>query len=456
MRVLLRLLQSKLGIVVLTMIAKTTYDLSYLHLVSPFFSWTPAYYPLFPNFTSVIESYLLCILLSLVVPRRMKKPSDFMLTFLGIAVILPMLTLHGLAGMNRLYTYMTLLVYLLINAVILVFPRVRLPMLHFGFNLARLCTIAVFITVSALIVSVIGIQHFDLSNILRYDKMVQIRELIINHNLNKNTMIAYLYFWQFIVFIPTLIVTFLEEKRWVAASAFVIAQILLTGLTARRHTIAILPILLGTYLLSKKPRLAPSLMIASFPVLVGITTIISLWFPDLRIIGTWMERFLFVPARLNYAYYEFFAREGHVYLTSTKIPVPLQYPFDMIPPKLIAYYILHNPKTVSSAGFLATSFMHAGFLGMIIFGFLVALLMRFADSLVVNRMPLAVGTALSMIVFYGLFMGAELTQWLLTFGGGLLFIMLFLIGTRGASKINRKTAQHVSPWNPLPSRHAQR
>lgn len=425
-----RFLGSRLGVIILTIALKMTYDLSYAYLVSPFFSWTPAYYPFSPNSIALLESYFLAIVLGLMIPRQLRQPSDLLLAFLGSVVILPMLTLHGLAGQDqyRAYTYMTILVYVLILSAVSVFPRVKFPVLRFGVALAKLLSIVTSIIIVIILASAIGLQAINPILFLDYGKMVEIRESVVEVALREHTILAYFYFWLFIVFLPTLIAVVLDKRKYVTFSLLVTGVILLTGITARRHTLAVVPVLLGTYLISRKPRLAPSLMILGFTIIVGAITIVSLEVPDLRIVGTWIERFFFVPPRLDYAYYDFFSRSGFVYLTSTGLPIPLEYPFEMIPERLVGLYVLQNPLTVASAGFLATSFMHAGFSGMMIFGLVVALLLKLCDSLVVHRIPLASGTALAMVVFSGLFRGADLTQWLLTFGGVLCFIMLFLLG----------------------------
>ncbi|RLF04463.1 MAG: hypothetical protein DRJ64_06895 [Thermoprotei archaeon] len=426
----LRFIESRFAILSFTVILKLAYDMAYTYLISRFFSWTPTYYPFSLNSFKLVESYALTVFLGLVVPRQLKKPSDLLLTFLATAVVLPMLTLYGLANRDSMYTYMAVLVFLLIRVVMYIFPNIRVPVVHSGWKIALLTSLLAVIGITCSLFLTIGFQHFDLSTIFDYSKMVSIRREVVRATLERHTLLAYLYFWNFIVFLPTLLVILLHRRRFALAGIFTIGQILLTGITARRHTLVVLPVLLGTYMISKKPRLAPSLMILGFIGIVSVVTFVSLHVPSVRIVGTWMERFFFVPPRLNYAYFEFFSSAGHVYLTSTKIPIPLEYPFDMIPERLVGTYILLSPKTVSSAGFMATSYMHAGFIGMVIFSSVVAFLLKLVDSLVVHRIPLEVGTALSMVVFSGLFRGADLTQWLLTFGGAPLLLLLALIGER--------------------------
>lgn len=426
---LAHILQSRPTFVILTLMLKVAYDLSYVYLISPYFSWTPAYYPFSANTTKIAESYVLAVVITLTLPCRARQPSDFVMLFLGTAVILPMLTLYGLANRDCAYTYMALLTYFVILVTVVVFPRVRIGIFRSGFNLAMIVSGVLAIAVVLLLIQKVGLEHFNL-RFWDYANMIQIRRFVVQSQLEENACLAYLYFWLFIVFIPTLMMGLLAKRRHRSFVMLLLIQILLTGLTARRHTLAVIPVLLGTYVIAKKRRLAPTLMVLGFLGIVAITTLLSLSMPDFRVVGTWMERFFFVPPRVNYAYYEFFSHAGYVYLSSTKLPSPIAYPFEMIPERMVGYYVFRSSTTVSSGGFLATSYMHFGFMGMVMFGIVVGALLRLADSLTVGRMPLTMGVPLSMVIFNGLLRGADLTTWLLTFGGLVSIMMLFLLGTR--------------------------
>jgi hypothetical protein len=420
--------QPRIILILLILMLKIVYDLSYIYLVSYYFSWTPAFYPLSMNITKIVESYILTVVMALTLPCRTKQPSHFVMLFLGTVVILPMLTLYGLADRERAYIYMTILTYFVILATTIVFPRVKIGVFGHGFKFAMIVSGALVIVVIFLLVQKVGLEHFDL-RFWNYPQMVQNRWLV-QSKLEENTYLAYLYFWMFIVFLPTLMIGSLAKGRYASFTILLLIQIILTGLTARRHTLAVIPVLLGTYMIAEKERLAPMLMVLGFAGIVTITTLISLIIPDLRVVGTWMERFFFVPPRVNYAYYEFFSVAGHVYLSSTKLPSPIAYPFEMTPEMMVSYYIFLNPESVASCGFIGTSYMHMGFPGMVIFGMIVGILLRLADSLTVRRMPLKVGASLSMVMFDGLLRGADLTTWLLTFGGLAGITVLFLLGSR--------------------------
>lgn len=426
----IQFLQS-LGFMFVVLVLKVVYDLAYAYLISPYFSWTIPTYPMLPNAVKVAESYVLTLMVALTFPRQAKKPSDFIMLFFGTAVILPMLTLYGLADRDHHYTYMVFLTYLVVLTVVKALPGLRIPVVRGGFKLAVISAeIATMVTLLSLVLTV-GLQHFNL-RFWDYASMVQNR-LIIQSRLDQTDILKYFYFLVFIVFMPTIIITALAKRRYFSFAIASVGQILLTGLTVRRHTLIILPLLLWAYILANKRRSAPMLMMVSFTGVIVITTLLSLKVPCVMIVGTWMERFFFAPNRTNYAYYEFFSQAGHVYLSNTKLSFGLMsYPFEMSPERMVGYYALDNPATVASAGFLATSYMHFGFTGMIMFGVAVGGLLKLADSLIVGRLPLTIGVPLSIILFDSLLRGSDLSVWFLTFGGFVGMVMLFLLGVRNS------------------------
>ncbi len=76
-----RVLRTRPFFVLSVLTLKVTYDLSYAFLVSSHFSWTATTYPLFPKVHKILESYVITLILSLILPHRLGKPSEFVLLF---------------------------------------------------------------------------------------------------------------------------------------------------------------------------------------------------------------------------------------------------------------------------------------------------------------------------------------------------------------------------------------
>lgn len=413
----------------LVLVLKAAYDLSYIFLVSPYFSWTATTYPLSPNPVKIIESYGLSLIIALMLPCRLKKPSDFVILFFAFTLLLPMSTLYGFADKDRAYMYMAVVMYFVVLGTNKHLPRFKIPTFRSGRGLARLTAWSFVIATTFALIQIGGFDYFNL-RFWDYATMVT-RRWEIQSRVQETGILAYLYFWLFIVFLPMLIMLSLVERKYMGFFALTMFQFLLTGITARRHTLLVLPELLWTYMLVRKMRVSSILMPLGFTGVVAIASLLFFCVQSLNFVGPWMERYFFAPARINFGYYEFFSQFGYVYLSSTKLGLT-PYPFEMIPERMVGYYVFNNPETVASAGILATSYMHFGFGGMVIFGIITGSLMRLVDSLIIKRTPLEVGVPLCIVIFDGLFRGADLTTWFLTFGGFVGLVMLFLLGERRA------------------------
>ncbi|HDM75186.1 MAG TPA: hypothetical protein ENG51_01805 [Deltaproteobacteria bacterium] len=419
-------LRSKAFLVLLSLFFKGILDISYVYLVSPFFSWMPSRYPLAVDGLKIFESYLLTFGLSLVLPTRVRKPSDFLIALLFIVPVLPTLSLYGLMDGSRTYTYMLVIAFIIVRGIPIILPLLKIRLVRGGNAIAAWSSIFGVVAALVLLMTLTGLHFFTL-NILDIQQLYTTRERVVASLTKGGLLLNYLQFWAFYVFMPILILSALHYRRYGLFAVLIALQLLFLGLSARRGVLLATLILLGTFVIVER-RSAITIMIGGFLAMVVISFLVAIiggqFLPGSLIIG----RFFFTPARLNYAYHEFFSKAGFVYLTSTKLPIPLEYPFSDIPERLIGKEIFHS-KTVASAGWLATSYMHFGYLGMILFAIIIGLLLKIIDSLIYHRMSLRFGVPLAAIPFYSLFTSADLTTALLTYGILPIMIMLWFLGS---------------------------
>lgn len=434
-------LNSRVSLIILILSLKIALDVSYVYLVVPFFSWTPSRYPLDLNVLKVLESYMLTLGLSLLLPSRIKKPSDFLVVLMFVVPIVPIFSLYGLADRSRPYTYMIALAFITILAALRVMPRLRIRTVRGGPLLGLwISTLGV---LSALVVFLIkqgGFYYLTL-DLLDIKQLYEVRETVIA-SLAGAGLLSYVPFWAYYVFMPALMVVALHRKHYSLFILLAGIQLLFFGLSARRGVLLALLMLVGIYVIIQR-RFAIHIMIAGFLSLIVASTVGALIGGQFLPASLVLERFFFTPARLSYAYYEFFSASGFVYLTNTLIPVPLSYPFDKIPTLLVGEKILHA-NTVASAGWLATSYMHFGYQGMIIFAMILGIMLRIIDSLVESRMSYRLGVPLAAIPFYSLFTSADLTTALLTYG---IFPMMLLLWALGLQKPSIWRRHGEKWWN---------
>jgi hypothetical protein len=107
----------------------------------------------------------------------------------------------------------------------------------------------------------------------------------------------------------------------------------------------------------------------------------------------------------------------------------INYPFDIPIPNVISQYLYGQDQTWVNTGFFATSYMHFGFIGIILFSIIVGFVFKLIDSIVKNRIPLWLGIAV-MIVPINSLVSADLPTALLTHGIGLGILFLWLISSK--------------------------
>lgn len=442
---IVQVFSAKPTLIILILLFKATLDVTYVYVVSPYMSWTPPRYPLMPNSTKVLESYLLTLILALCLPSGVKRPSDFLITLLFLNPILPTFSLYGLADRARGYTYMIAVAFMLILLTQRKMPKVRISTLREGPILALGLSILGVIGTLAFFISQGGLQYFDLGYLTGASiaHLYALRETLNEAIFQGAGPLSYLPFWTYYVFMSTLLLLAIYKRRYGIVFVLLALQLVFMGLSGRRGVLGAIPILLGTYLIIKR-RYSLSLMTSGFMVMVAGSTLLALaggiWLPSSLI----SERSFFTPARLNYAYYEFFSEAGFVYLSSTSLAIPIDYPFELIPTRLVGQNIFLS-DTVASEGFLGTSYMHFGFWGMAISAIIVGILLKLADSIIIGRAPMRIGVPLVTITFTSLFTSSDLTTALMTYGILPAMFLLWLLGRRTVQKVEvrSKAGRHL-------------
>ncbi|ACN99521.1 conserved hypothetical protein [Sulfurihydrogenibium azorense Az-Fu1] len=90
----------------------------------------------------------------------------------------------------------------------------------------------------------------------------------------------------------------------------------------------------------------------------------------------------FLPAQLNFVYYEFFSSNPKVFWTDSKwflLDKIIGYPYDLPVPNVIGEFFFNNALTSANTGWLGSGYAHAGFLGLIVYAIFIGLILKFLD-----------------------------------------------------------------------------
>jgi len=395
-------------------------DLSYVYIISPIYEY--AGFVVQIDLLKLIESYLLTFLLALIIPSRTKKPSDFFVVLLFLLPVLPTISLYGLRAENRAFIYMMLVGFLTV-LVTCTLPEIKLRRLKGGRNIGVfICGIAV-VVVFVWLIRRGGLGYFNLDLTRVYEFRREVGAAI---NIG---FWAYLNAWVFKVFNVALIAWALFRKRYLLLLLFIGLQVVFFAISSHKSVLFYPFLVIALYGFIER-KYALHLIVLGLLGLVGVCSAIALFTGNILPASLFIRRVIFVPASLNYAYYEFFSQAGHVFMSNSVLSFFIKYPFPYPPTQMISEFLLGHTNCWANNGFLATSYMHFGFPGGIIFSFVVGLLVRTVDVLVVGKLPLRFGITLVIVPFFSLFTSADLGTALLTHGLAISLLLLWLFSSR--------------------------
>lgn len=417
----IRLSCSRITFILSIIILHVSLDLSYYFVIAPHYAYMG--FTLNPDILKLVESIFFTVLIAAILPWRIKKPSDFLINFLFMFPVLPTLSLYWLRSDNRVYTYMLVVSFIIINIIIKIAPIVKLSRLKAGKQIGLAVSFIGVVIVLAFLLYRGGLRFFNL-NLLNVYSFRREVGAVINVGL-----FSYINTWAYKVLNPTLISWSLYQRRYDLFALFTGLQVIFFGISSHKSVLFYPLVIVAVFILLrrfKKVHIFPLALSGA----IAVTALIAIIFKQILPASLLIRRVLFVPAHLNYAYYGFFSKEGFVYMSNSVLSSFIDYPFAYPPPQMISLYLQGHTNTWMNNGFLATSYMHFGFWGMIIFSFIVGFLLDIVDSLSKDRLPLWFSISLVVVPFFSLFTSADLTTALLTHGLGLSLVILWLFSSR--------------------------
>lgn len=422
--------KSTLKVIFLLLLFRLCLDLAYVYVVSPVYSYSG--FTTSISFVTVAESYLMIILIGLVIPSTIKRASHFFIWMFTMASIIPTLSFYAMHSGSRMFMYAIMIGFFCV-VLISKLPVIRIGTLKEGRTIGIFLLITMVAAVAASLIAKGGLSHFNLDLSKVYEHRREVGALI---NVG---LWGYINTWVYKVINPALIAWALWQKRYRLFILFTALQVLFFAISSHKSVLFYPVLILAVYLFVKQKKALQYLSWGLIGVIV-LSSSIYLIFDNIWPASLFVRRVFYVPAQLNFAYYELFSNIGHVYLSNSILSNWIAYPFEYPPPLMVCDYLHGHYNSWANNGFLATGYMHFGYLGMWIFSIIVGLLLWIVDSLVGKRMPKWLGISILTIPFFSLFTSADLTTALLTHGILLGLLILLIIGKKPDLLLNNTKA----------------
>ena len=413
----LRALDSKRAFIFLAVLFRLILELGYWAYVNPVhsyagFSWEP-------NIVKYFESWCLFACLIVFLPYMFKKPSDFLMNILFFGLMAPLLAFYALADQIRSFLYIVILGYLIIAFIQKGRPLAKFNILQKGrvFAFVIICVGALGVTAWFIASGSFANFNLDLTQVYKYRRITG--ELI------HIGPMGYINTWAWKVFGPTLLAIGLWQKKYWLVYLAIGLHVLWFGVSAHK-SVLFYPVLI--FFLWYWFRRSNS--ISFYPACLAAVVLLSLacfFLFNYNLPGSlFIRRVFFGPANNTFDYYEFFSKYPFVWWSNSSVSLGLiDSPYTVKPAELIGLW--RGRESHVNNTFLSTGYMHAGILGIVIYGVLVGLLFRLIDSLATGDIPAWLAAAIIVVPSWSLLLSADLPASILTHGIGIGVVLLFLM-----------------------------
>lgn len=402
----------------LSLLFRFILDIGYILYINPAFSYQGFLLHVDPF--PLIESYLVTFVCSLIVNHKKVTNASFLLTLFHTTMLIPLTSLYGLSSVSRWAFYYQVVGFLIVAIIGRDKSNTRIVGWKFNSVIGEnALLVMVLLSVLHIVTSIgIGNTNFDLRLVYEFRKTAN--EAVYNG------IWGYLVNWCTKIFNVFLIGISIYKKRWLSTILFISLQVILFGFLSHKSVLLAPLLVFGMILLFKIPHpiefiyLGQSLGIAFLFVLkyvTGSTLFLSLI----------LRRYYFVPALLNFTYYDFFSVNPKVRLSNSILSWAFEYPYDGTGTARVIGAYLGSPTMSANTGFLATGFMHFGFLGVISFSCVVGLLIKLTSLLQDRSVPIWVQMSIVITPFMALVRGSDLFTSLITHGFAVSLLVLYVI-----------------------------
>ena len=401
-----RTIDAKLKILMLYLVAYALLWFGYAKFIVPIYGYSGFGWA--PNGVKVFEALLAIVFFALCLPSRVKRPSDFFIHVHFLLPVVPMLVLYSASDLPRIYIYFVLLAFAVVCfARKLKLPKIKGDMIPINIMMWGLLTIVAIYIISIILHG--GLRYFNL-NLL---KVYEFRSLAA-----QNLPGIFGYFSPMVskALLPFVLLLAVYRRRWLIAALATVGCVMMFALTNHKGPLFYPFFILGIYFVMRSRR--PIQLLFAGYILIILVSLLVFFIGDFGNIvpSLALRREYFVPAHLNFVYYDFFSTHPHTMLAESKLTFGLiEYPYELDSSHLIGYHYYNNELCGANTGWLGSGYMHFGFVGMLIYAFIVGLLLSMVDVIAKKREP-SISGAILFIPLFAIFQSSDLPTCMLTHG----------------------------------------
>jgi len=416
-------LRSRIGMVLTCMLYVVTFGVVYERVIVPV--WGYEGFHSRATLTREAIAGVLAWLPGLWMPIKLERPSQILYWVLYLLVLVPtcLVAIRALEDQSSgpiLLAACLVMVFALTGLVyhlpLLPLPQVHLENYEFGVILILLST-----TFYAFLVSTFGFKfHF-----VSLQDIYSVRAQYENTLNRAPTLVAYAISWQAWVINPFVIAMGLRWRRlsWILIG--VSAQFTIYSITGFRSMFFSAGLLLYLLWTMRFGTTFGTRLVSTWTAIFAGAGALQFFGYALTPAALVNMRMTALPGLLTGYYYDFFSSHPHAQLGHSIFKSLVDYPYAVQPPYLIAFTYFHDAAMESNANLWADAYANFGYVGIIIFSLLLAVVLWLYDSMALGRDKRLAGLAIGLPAF-ALANGGLLTS-LLTNGIALAMLLTYLM-----------------------------
>ncbi|KRQ87439.1 hypothetical protein ABG79_00777 [Caloramator mitchellensis] len=286
---------------------------------------------------------------------------------LYVLLFVPFTVFYWMSNNYRQYFYMVVTAFLILELFFIAykyfFSTKREKNTRFNYEYILLFVFAVFLIVNIFAYLKYGHSLYYLINLDEvYNIRYESREKI-------PTYFKYILQWSALVVIPTSIAYITKIKKYYLLIIPLTVQLLIFTINGSKFYLFSLLINLFVFLIY-----SGGLMNFMLPALNLFITFVLLWKNNF-VMSVGIRRAFFVPQSLSFVYYEFFKSHPKLYLSSSFLKRFVENIYSLDSPFIISRYVYHEPKMSANVNFIANAYSHLGFIGIVLFAIILALIL---------------------------------------------------------------------------------
>lgn len=240
---------------------------------------------------------------------------------------------------------------------------------------------------------------------------------------NQAGIFGYINSWASKIFVVLLFAWAVSEKKLFFILIALLLILMMFAFSGHKSILQGIFLVIFFYFLSFAKNKDTLVMIGFF-FLIVVSIILAEYLNLEIIVSLIVRRLLFLPAQLNFIYFDFFSTHEYFYWSNSIFKFFISSIYDKGPTYVIGEYLGH-PEANMNIGFVASGFAHAGYLGVLVYTFIGFIILTIINTLS-KKMNKYIVFSIIFIPINALFVSSDMLTILLTHGLMVILLVLWM------------------------------